>query len=292
MISIRRGNYRPHQLTFVRESLCLYVCICFCPRPRLAMTLLASLPPKCLLERVRWKADSLLFPPRIKSSSIHALKWRMSLSPESPAATKGAIQEIDRLLANCWPWPRSPKAHGRRIRASGPSIPGPSRSAAPLRASVKVALRCFAPRSSQASIGSLADSVPTHWRQNQRLQPRQTSGRAEPRIHRSGLRENVLENVPAFLQGSHQRPNPAAFPMSHPFARFTPRSYAAITAKDAGEQARWKADGMMATEPDECCWYSDRRLHPRSTSPTQKKRAAAPPRWLARNAEAASSKMA
>ena len=169
----------------------------------------------------------------------------MSLSPESPAAIKGAIQEIDQLLATVG------LSHGhRKLMAAGferqvkhpRELPAAQRpSARPVKSRIEV-LR----PSLLAGIDWLISGFSTRTGGKTGVyNPGKRVGELNLGFTAPDSRENVLENRTRFLKEVTSDP---AFPMVT-LRQIHSSLVRRVTAKDAGEQARWKADGMMTAEP-------------------------------------------
>ena len=169
----------------------------------------------------------------------------MSLSPESPAAIKGAIQEIDQLLATVG------LSHGhRRLMAAGferqakhpRQLPAAQRPSARL---VKGRIEVLRP-SLFAGIDWLISGFSTRTGGKTGVyNPGKRAGELNLGFTAPDSRENVLENRTRFLKEVTGDP---AFPMVT-LRQIHSSLIRRVTAKDAGEQARWKADGMMTAEP-------------------------------------------
>lgn len=169
----------------------------------------------------------------------------MRLPPQSPATTEGAIQEIDRLLATVG------LSHGsRKLMAAGferqakhprqllPTRPVKTRVSknrlevlrSPLLAEIDWLVSGFSTRSGGNSSA---------------YNPGQRAGELNLGFTPADSRENVLENRNRLLREVTGTPAFSMVTLRQIHTSLIRR----VTAEDAGEEARWKADGMMTAEP-------------------------------------------
>jgi hypothetical protein len=169
----------------------------------------------------------------------------MPFSPESPAASEGAIQEIDRLLATVG------LTHGRRkLMAAGFE----RQVKHPRQLPVARAAKGRTPRNRIevlrspvfAEIDWLVGGFSTRTGGKTNVYgPDRRAGDLNLGFTPSDSRENVLENRRRFLKEITGDPAFAMVTLRQIHSSLIRR----VTAKDAGAEARWKADGMMTAEP-------------------------------------------
>ena len=169
----------------------------------------------------------------------------MRLSPQSPATIEGAIQEIDQLLTTVGLRHGSRKlmAAGFERQAKHPRQLLPTR---PLRARASKNRLEVLRSPLLAEIDWLVSGFSTRPGGNtSAYNPGQRAGELNLGFTRTDSRENVLENRSRFL---HKITGSPAFSMVT-LRQIHSSLVLRVTAKDAGEEARWKADGMMTAEP-------------------------------------------
>ncbi len=172
-----------------------------------------------------------------------------ALSPESPATVEGAIQDIDQLLAAVG------LSHGsRKLMAAGfeRQTKHPRKlPAAQRRTELRSKNRMEIVRPPLfAEIDWLISGFSTRTGgKTSAYNPGQQAGELNLGFTPADSRQNVLENRRRFLKEATSNP---AFP-TITLRQIHSSLIRRVTAKDADVEARWKADGMMTTNPA-CCW--------------------------------------